>query len=46
VFDHIAECYMQLGKKDEAITQWKRAIEADPTNKEIVEKLKQAQGGK
>jgi hypothetical protein len=34
---------MRLGKRDDAIQQWRKAIQVDPSNKEIAEKLKQFQ---
>lgn len=46
VFDHIAQVYLHLGKKTEAIQHWKKAIEVDPNNKEIAEKLQQVQSPK
>lgn len=44
VYNHIAEVYMRIGRKQDAIEHWQKAIAVDPTNKEIAEKLKQAQG--
>jgi tetratricopeptide (TPR) repeat protein len=39
VYDHLASLLQKLGQPDEARKVWQRALELDPTNKEIAEKL-------
>lgn len=43
VYDHIAEACMQLGKRQEAIQHWRKAVELDPSNREFADKLKRAE---
>lgn len=44
VFDHLADIYLKLGKKDLAREQLRKGLEVDPQNKSVAEKLK-ALGG-
>ena len=39
VYDHLAEVLWKLGKNTEAIAAWKRALELDPGNQSINDKL-------
>jgi len=39
VLNHLAEVLIKLGKRDEAIDAWRRALKVDPDNKDIAGKL-------
>ena len=39
VLDHLGDIYAKLGNMKEARTYWTKALEEDPTNKEIQSKL-------
>jgi tetratricopeptide (TPR) repeat protein len=40
-YDSLGEAYMQLGKKELAIENYKKSLEKDPSNDNAREKLKQ-----
>ncbi|MFA7005566.1 MAG: tetratricopeptide repeat protein [Verrucomicrobiia bacterium] len=40
VFEHLADIYLKLGKKDLAREQLRKGLEIDPKNKSVAEKLK------
>ena len=44
LFDHLAEVLLKNGQRDEAIEYWKRALKAEPGNKEIAGKLEKLTG--
>jgi len=39
IYDHLAQTLVKLGQKDEAVTQWKKAIGLDPSNKDYPDKI-------
>jgi tetratricopeptide (TPR) repeat protein len=43
VYDHLAQTEIQLGQKDDAVAQWKKAAELDPANKDIAAHLQKNQ---
>jgi Flp pilus assembly protein TadD len=40
VLDHLADVLLKLGQRDEAVTTLRRALEVEPQNKHIAEKLR------
>ena len=40
IYDHLAEVLIKMGKKDEAVAEWRKALELDPENKLYPEKIK------
>ena len=44
VFEHLADIYLKLGKKDLAREQLRKGLQIEPQNKSVAEKLK-ALGG-
>lgn len=42
VFEHVADAYDKLGKKTEAVLYWQKALQLDPENKLLAEKLDKA----
>jgi tetratricopeptide (TPR) repeat protein len=46
VLDHLAETLLKLDRPAEAITQWRRALQLEPENKEIAGKLQQHDASK
>lgn len=43
IFDHLAETEIKLGQTDDAVAQWKQAVELDPDNKDFAAKLQKYQ---
>lgn len=43
VLDHLAECYLKLGRTQDAISSWKKLITANPDNKDAQPKLDAAE---
>ena len=39
IYDHLAQVLMKMGRKDDAVAQWKKALELDPANKDYAEKI-------
>ncbi len=39
IYDHLAEVYLKLEQKPEALSQWEKAAELDPDNKSYIDKL-------
>ncbi|MDE7159669.1 MAG: tetratricopeptide repeat protein [Muribaculaceae bacterium] len=39
-YDHLGDIYYKLGKTDQAVENWKKALETEPDNKEIQNKVK------
>jgi predicted negative regulator of RcsB-dependent stress response len=39
-YDHRGDIKFSLGRKDEAVTDWEKALELDPENSEIEEKVR------
>jgi tetratricopeptide (TPR) repeat protein len=42
VLDHIADTYAKLGKSNEALTYWQKALALEPDNKKVAEKIEAA----
>jgi tetratricopeptide (TPR) repeat protein len=43
VIEHLGDVYFKLGNIDKAIEYWKKALEKNPSNEKLKEKIK---GGK
>ena len=41
--DHLGDVYCQKGMKEKALIEWKRSFELDNTQKEVENKIKQAE---
>ncbi len=41
VFDHLAQTHFQLGYKEEALTYLRKALELDPQNQELAQRLRE-----
>ncbi len=39
IYDHLADVYLKMGRKDDALMNLQKAVELDPRNKEVMEKL-------
>ena len=39
IFEHIADTYDKLGNKDQALDYWKKALQLDPDNKTLINKI-------
>jgi tetratricopeptide (TPR) repeat protein len=46
IFDHLAETLLQLGQRDEALANLRKAVKLEPDNKTLAEKLKKWTDGK
>ena len=39
IYDHLAQVFLKLGLKADAVAQWKKALKLDPKNKDYSEKI-------
>jgi tetratricopeptide (TPR) repeat protein len=42
IYDHLAQALMKLGQTTDAVTQWKKASQLDPNNKDYSQKIQKS----